>query len=155
MANAHCPSCDMLLAPDVQRCRYCGCHLPTEFWDAARAGVAIKIEAQPTENSKKQEPPKQEPVELTIDASISMTSKLAATTGGQVESGFTPPSIGWPMKVSILLVVVAAIFLLWPTASEGEKQATDCRSQCIEKEKQLSQPPRHFMSGCMQTCMRP
>ena len=155
MANAHCPSCDMLLAPDVKRCRYCGYHLPPEFWDAVRAGVAIGIEAQPTEEPQKPELPKQELVEPKIDASISMASKRAATTAGRVESGFTPPSIGWPMKASILLVVVAAIFLLWPTASEGEKQATDCRSQCIEKEKQLSQPPRHFMSGCMQTCMRP
>ena len=145
MQPAHCPKCSMLLAHGVLRCRYCGNTLTEAFWtEAGERAETPQIKAQET-------PPKKPKV--TLPESLKPQMKKPRET--PVQSGFQPPTVGWPAKAIGLLILLALILFIFSGETEEEEVATDCRTQCFAKEKQLANPPKHYMSGCMQTCMRP
>jgi len=150
MQQAHCPNCSMLLAPSVARCRYCGTSLDQKFWD--RIAEHSASTATPT---TKNIAPKPSPPGGATKALDPQPKKRSKAHEKPSEGGFKPPSVGWPAKALAIGIIAAFLGLVLMSESEGEQIATDCRSQCIAKEKQQTNPPKHFMSGCMQTCMRP
>ena len=136
----------MLLATDVARCRYCGNTLPDDFWNSAAS--SSPADQTPLASGGSLAHKRQPELPRQKTAAIS-TSKATAS------QGFSPPTIGWPVKILLVVLLAIAAIVFWPNTEAGEKQATDCRSQCFAKEKKLPNPPKHFMSGCMQGCMRP
>ena len=145
MPQAHCPKCQMLLAPGVSRCRYCGNSLDKDFWERAKE-VPNRNASPPAPAVQKKPQPAPKPAK----ASISTPKKAEPQP-----SGYVPPSIGWPAKAVGLAIIAILAFFIMTYESDEEAVATDCRSKCFAEEKALPNPPKHFVSGCMQKCLRP
>ena len=166
MPEVTCPRCSMVLADDVLRCRYCGNTLSSDFWEAVRTSPSTgpqssqrtQASAKSTRAAETLEPSRganRKPSERLETATRPAADKKPASKRVVQNEGFTPPTVGWAVKAPVVALILVAVYWLWPSDSEGELQATDCRTQCFQQEKQMLAPPKHFMSGCMQSCMRP